>query len=388
MQQIQPREFNVSSALRRSDGLGAARYAMGGVAVLTAVVVLVIVPGDIGFTSAMAYGFGSSIGAVLVMMLLNLLYRLSARGGREREREEGARNLAEDERKGRPAAGGLRVVPRAGPGRERQRDRVRSQHNLRESVRYQLAARARTHLGRGCNRTPRPLLAGSCSTRRAAQRICFGTPFLKEGCRSARRRELGGDSGTTEGADADVGSIWKAWPRVDCRRRTTAWSSVAARSRWRATSERPRASRSRRSPTASVARRRRSRRTSTTRPARRRGRSRPATSGVCRGCGAYTQPRNGKGDAYAYCKACHPGAIERRWTRERVLDAMLRLARSLRSAAVVLRLVAHARASPWRRAARATQHRRLAFRRRRDRRLRELEGGTGGGRRPDRPGWR
>ena len=31
--------------------------------------------------------------------------------------------------------------------------------------------------------------------------------------------------------------------------------------------------------------------------------------GVCRGCGAYTQPRNGKGDAYAYCKRCHPGAI-------------------------------------------------------------------------------
>ena len=44
--------------------------------------------------------------------------------------------------------------------------------------------------------------------------------------------------------------------------------------------------------------------------------------GVCRGCGAYTQPRNGKGDAYAYCKRCHPGAIERRWTRERVLEAM------------------------------------------------------------------
>jgi AcrR family transcriptional regulator len=46
--------------------------------------------------------------------------------------------------------------------------------------------------------------------------------------------------------------------------------------------------------------------------------------GVCRGCGAYTQPRGGKGDAYAYCKACRPGAIERRWTCERVLDAMLR----------------------------------------------------------------
>jgi len=44
--------------------------------------------------------------------------------------------------------------------------------------------------------------------------------------------------------------------------------------------------------------------------------------GVCRSCGAYTQPRNGKGDAYAYCKTCHPGAIQKRWTRERVLDAM------------------------------------------------------------------
>ncbi len=44
--------------------------------------------------------------------------------------------------------------------------------------------------------------------------------------------------------------------------------------------------------------------------------------GMCRGCGAYTQPRNGKGDAYAYCKRCHPGAIARRWTQERVLDAM------------------------------------------------------------------
>jgi AcrR family transcriptional regulator len=44
--------------------------------------------------------------------------------------------------------------------------------------------------------------------------------------------------------------------------------------------------------------------------------------GVCRGCGAYTQPRNGKGDAYAYCKTCHPGAIQPRWTRERLLRAM------------------------------------------------------------------
>ena len=44
--------------------------------------------------------------------------------------------------------------------------------------------------------------------------------------------------------------------------------------------------------------------------------------GVCRGCGAPTQARNSKGDAYAYCKACHPGAIAPRWTPARVLDAM------------------------------------------------------------------
>jgi AraC-like DNA-binding protein len=44
--------------------------------------------------------------------------------------------------------------------------------------------------------------------------------------------------------------------------------------------------------------------------------------GLCRGCGAYTQPRNGKGDAYRYCKRCHPGAIRRKWTREWVIAAM------------------------------------------------------------------
>jgi Homeodomain-like domain len=44
--------------------------------------------------------------------------------------------------------------------------------------------------------------------------------------------------------------------------------------------------------------------------------------GVCRGCGAPTQARNGKGDAYAYCRACRPGAIATEWTPARVLDAM------------------------------------------------------------------
>ena len=44
--------------------------------------------------------------------------------------------------------------------------------------------------------------------------------------------------------------------------------------------------------------------------------------GSCRQFGAPTQARAGKGDAYAYCKNCHPGAIQGRWTRELVLDAM------------------------------------------------------------------
>src|SRR4051794_10946031 len=44
--------------------------------------------------------------------------------------------------------------------------------------------------------------------------------------------------------------------------------------------------------------------------------------GYCRTCGADTSPRNGKGDAYLYCRRCRPGAAERKWTRERVREAM------------------------------------------------------------------
>ena len=44
--------------------------------------------------------------------------------------------------------------------------------------------------------------------------------------------------------------------------------------------------------------------------------------GVCRACGAPTAARNGKGDAYEYCKRCHPGAIAARRTRAWVRDAM------------------------------------------------------------------
>lgn len=44
--------------------------------------------------------------------------------------------------------------------------------------------------------------------------------------------------------------------------------------------------------------------------------------GTFRGCRAPTSARNGKGDAYAYCKQCHPGASWREWTRERIREAM------------------------------------------------------------------
>jgi Homeodomain-like domain len=44
--------------------------------------------------------------------------------------------------------------------------------------------------------------------------------------------------------------------------------------------------------------------------------------GACRSCGAPTAARGGKGDAYEYCKECHPGAIARRRSREWVLEGM------------------------------------------------------------------
>ena len=81
--------------------------------------------------------------------------------------------------------------------------------------------------------------------------------------------------------------------------------------------------------------------------------------GVCRGCGAPTSARNGKGDAYAYCKRCHPGAIQRQWTRERVREAM-RAWRASYGAAPLLRLVAHPRTPARRRSAQTTTSRRMA----------------------------
>jgi hypothetical protein len=101
--------------------------------------------------------------------------------------------------------------------------------------------------------------------------------------------------------------------------------------------------------------------------------------GVCRGSGANTQPRNGNGDAYAYCKACHPGAIERRWTRELVISAMLewrerygRLPSSYDwSRTHAGRRGTHARAAPCRQP--------LALGQRRDGRVRNLGSRASGG---------
>lgn len=45
--------------------------------------------------------------------------------------------------------------------------------------------------------------------------------------------------------------------------------------------------------------------------------------GTCHVCGAPTSARGGKGDAYEYCTTCRPGARARKWTRERVREAML-----------------------------------------------------------------
>jgi hypothetical protein len=48
--------------------------------------------------------------------------------------------------------------------------------------------------------------------------------------------------------------------------------------------------------------------------------------GDCRNCGADTSPRNGKGDAYRYCRGRRRGADGPKWTRERVRAAIRRWA--------------------------------------------------------------
>lgn len=92
MTRVEPSGHNTSSSISwRSAGLFAVRYGIGGVMVLAGIVVLAVVPGDLG-----AYGFASAIGAGLSVVLLNLLYRLSVSGDREREREEEARRYLDE----------------------------------------------------------------------------------------------------------------------------------------------------------------------------------------------------------------------------------------------------------------------------------------------------
>jgi hypothetical protein len=90
--QVQSPIDNTSTAITwRSAGLFAVRYGIGGVMVLAGLIVLVAVPGDMG-----VHGFASSIGAGLSVVLLNLLYRMSISGDREREREEEARRYLDE----------------------------------------------------------------------------------------------------------------------------------------------------------------------------------------------------------------------------------------------------------------------------------------------------
>ena len=92
MPHIQSPEYTTSSSITwRSAGLFAVRYGIGAVMVLAGVVALIVVPGEMG-----AHGFASAIGAGLSVVLINLLYRLSVSGDRDREREEEARRYLDE----------------------------------------------------------------------------------------------------------------------------------------------------------------------------------------------------------------------------------------------------------------------------------------------------
>jgi hypothetical protein len=57
--------------------------------------------------------------------------------------------------------------------------------------------------------------------------------------------------------------------------------------------------------------------------------------GYWRSCGADTSPRNGRGDAYAYCRRWRPGAAAPKWTRERA-RGHAPLGRAVRQRAVIV----------------------------------------------------
>lgn len=71
--------------------LFAVRYGIAGVMIMAGLVVLLAVGGELG-----AYGFASAVGAGLSVLLLNLLFRMSVSGDRDRDREEAARRYFDE----------------------------------------------------------------------------------------------------------------------------------------------------------------------------------------------------------------------------------------------------------------------------------------------------
>ena len=104
--------------------------------------------------------------------------------------------------------------------------------------------------------------------------------------------------------------------------RSTASTSADAPWHSRGTTGRQKECRSRRSQSGSVGRPQPSRRISSTPTGEKARAVKARYQGVCRGCGAPTAARGGKGDAYQYCKRCRPGAIAPTRTRAWVRDAM------------------------------------------------------------------
>ena len=98
--------------------------------------------------------------------------------------------------------------------------------------------------------------------------------------------------------------------------------------------------------------------------------------GVCRGCGTYTQSRNGKGDAYAYCEARQPRGDRASLDAGARARGDARVGAPLRPSAVLLRLVVDARPPARERGAAALEPRLLAVGERRHRCMGELVGGA------------
>jgi hypothetical protein len=114
-------------------GLFMVRYGIAAAIVLAGIVALIAVGGDTG-----TYGFASAVGAGLAVLLLNLLYRLSVSGDRDREREDAARRYLEahgvwpDDADARKRTSGRRWTLPAGTVTGEQEERERSAVGARQ----------------------------------------------------------------------------------------------------------------------------------------------------------------------------------------------------------------------------------------------------------------